>query len=348
MLRALLAMVPASLPAISHAGLDWRVFAFTSALSLLIGIVFGAVPAWHCTRYDTADGLREGGRGAVGGPKAARTRNLLVVIEVALAVVLLIGSVLLIQTFVRLTRVDTGFRSDRILTMEVTLPKSRYSPARTAAFFQSAVAGMSSVPGVEAAGITSSVPLSARESLVPVTIEGNPVPQPGLELIAEYRVVTPGYFRCSASRFARGAAARDRARALRASREHQRNARPHRLAEWESHRPSRQAGELLAASPVVHGRGNRRRHAERELGHVAAAAGVRASCLRCERADGDRAAGVTAIRCCLPLQLAASCRRSTRINPVARVRSMDEIMATGRLPAAASTCSSSESSRRWR
>jgi len=171
------------------------VFAFTSALSLLIGIVFGAVPAWHCTRYDTADGLREGGRGAVGGPKAARTRNLLVVIEVALAVVLLIGSVLLIQTFVRLTRVDTGFRSDRILTMEVTLPKSRYSPARTAAFFQSAVAGMSSVPGVEAAGITSSVPLSARESLVPVTIEGNPVPQPGLELIAEYRVVTPGYFR---------------------------------------------------------------------------------------------------------------------------------------------------------
>jgi len=195
MLRALLAMVPASLPAIGHAGLDWRVFAFTSALSLLIGIVFGAVPAWHCTRYDTADGLREGGRGAVGGPKAARTRNLLVVIEVALAVVLLIGSVLLIQTFVRLTRVDTGFRSDRILTMEVTLPKSRYSPARTAAFFQSAVAGMSSVPGVEAAGITSSVPLSARESLVPVTIEGNPVPQPGLELIAEYRVVTPGYFR---------------------------------------------------------------------------------------------------------------------------------------------------------
>ncbi len=194
MLRALLGMVPASLPAVSHAGLDWRVFAFTGALSLLIGIVFGAVPAWHSTRYDTAEGLREGARGAIGGRKATRTRNMLVVIEVALAVVLLIGSVLLIQTFVRLTHVDPGFRSDRILTMEVTLPKSRYSPERTAAFFQSVVEGMSALPGVEAAGITSSVPLAGRESLVPVTIEGNPVPHPGLELIGEYRVVTPGYF----------------------------------------------------------------------------------------------------------------------------------------------------------
>jgi putative ABC transport system permease protein len=195
MLRVLLSMVPETVPAIHHAGLDWRVFAFTTTVSLVIGTVFGAVPAWYSTRYDTAEGLREGGRGSVGGPRATRTRNALVVAEVALAVVLLIGSVLLIQTFVRLTHVETGFRTDRILTMEVTLPKSRYSPERTAAFFQSVIAGMSALPGVEGVGSTSSVPLSARESLVPVTIEGNPAPQPGRELIAEYRVVTPGYFR---------------------------------------------------------------------------------------------------------------------------------------------------------
>jgi putative ABC transport system permease protein len=194
MLRALLAIVPPSLPAIRHAGLDWRVFAFTTSLALVIGIVFGAVPAWHSTKYDTAEGLREGARGTIGGRKATRTRNILVVIEVALAVVLLIGSVLLIQTFVRLTRLNPGFRSDRILTMEVTLPKSRYSPERAAAFFRSAVAGAAILPSVEAAGITSSVPLSGTESLVPVTIEGRPAPQPGVELIAEYRVVTPGYF----------------------------------------------------------------------------------------------------------------------------------------------------------
>jgi putative ABC transport system permease protein len=100
-----------------------------------------------------------------------------------------------VQTFVRLTRVDTGFRSDRILTMEVTLPKSRYSPERTVAFFQSVLSGVSTLPGVEAAGITSGVPLSGRESLSAVTIAGRPAPEPGLELIAEYRVVTPGYFR---------------------------------------------------------------------------------------------------------------------------------------------------------
>jgi len=194
-LRALLAMVPASLPAIHDADLDLGVCLFTAALSLIIGVLFGAVPAWQSTRSNTADGLREGSRGAFGGRKAARTRNTLVVVEVALAVVLLIGSVLLIQTFVRLTHVETGFRTDRILTMEVTLPKSRYSPDRTAAFFRSAIDRMLPLPGVDAAGITSSVPLSARESLVPVTIEGNPAPQPGLELIAEYRVVTPGYFR---------------------------------------------------------------------------------------------------------------------------------------------------------
>ena len=195
MLRALLAMVPESIPTIRQAGLDWRVFVFTTALSLVIGTLFGAVPAWYSTRYDTADGLREGGRASVGGPKATRTRNALVVVEVALAVVLLIASVLLIQTFVRLTHVETGFRTDHILTMEVTLPKSRYPPDKAAAFFRSTIAGMAGLPGVETAGTTSSVPLSARESLVPVTIAGNAVPQPGHELIAEYRVVTPGYFR---------------------------------------------------------------------------------------------------------------------------------------------------------
>ena len=194
MLRALLAMVPASLPAIKHAGIDWPVFVYTSALALALALVFGAVPAWHSTRYDTADGLREGGRGAVGGRRATRTRNTLVVIEVALAVVLLIGSVLLIQTFVRLTHVETGFRTDRILTMEVTLPKSRYTPERTVAFFTSVADGIATLPGVEAAGVTSSVPLSGRESLVQITIQGDPAPQPGHELIAEYRVVTPGYF----------------------------------------------------------------------------------------------------------------------------------------------------------
>ena len=123
MLRALLAMLPATLPALAQAGLDWRVLAFTGAVSLATGLAFGIFPALHCTRQDTAEGLREGARGTIGGRRAHRTRNALVVMEVALAAMLLIGSVLLIQTFFRLTRVQTGFRSDGILTMEIALPK---------------------------------------------------------------------------------------------------------------------------------------------------------------------------------------------------------------------------------
>jgi len=193
MLRALLTLAPASLPAAAQASLDWRVLLFTFGLSIVTGVLFGAVPAWHCTRFDTAEGLREGSRGMVGGKSATRTRNALVVLEVALAVTLLIGSVLLVQTFVRLIHVDTGFRTDRILTMEIALPRTTYTPARASGFFLSLIDRVAALPGVEAAGLTSGVPLSGSENLLPVTPEGQPRPEPGHEIISDYRVITSGY-----------------------------------------------------------------------------------------------------------------------------------------------------------
>jgi putative ABC transport system permease protein len=193
MLRALLTLAPASLPAAAQASLDWRVLLFTFGLSIVTGVLFGAVPAWHCTRFDTAEGLREGSRGMVGGKSATRTRNALVVLEVALAVTLLIGSVLLVQTFVRLIHVDTGFRTDRILTMEIALPKTTYTPARASGFFLSLIDRLAALPGVEAAGLTSGVPLSGSENLLPITPEGQPRPEPGHEIISDYRVITSGY-----------------------------------------------------------------------------------------------------------------------------------------------------------
>ncbi len=194
MLRALLTLAPASLPAAAQASLDWRVLLFTFGLSIVTGVLFGAVPAWHCTRFDTAEGLREGSRGMVGGRSATRTRNALVVLEVALAVTLLIGSVLLVQTFVRLIHVDTGFRTDRILTMEIALPRTTYTPAKASGFFLSLIDRLAALPGVEAAGLTSGVPLSGSENLLPVTAEGQPRPEPGHEIISDYRVITSGYF----------------------------------------------------------------------------------------------------------------------------------------------------------
>jgi predicted permease len=130
----------------------------------------------------------------VGGRSATRSRNALVVVEVALAVTLLIGSVLLVQTFVRLIHVNTGFRTDRILTMEIALPKTAYTPASASTFFLSLIERLAALPGVEAAGLTSGVPLSGSENLLPVTAEGQPRPQPGHEIISDYRVITAGYF----------------------------------------------------------------------------------------------------------------------------------------------------------
>jgi putative ABC transport system permease protein len=194
-LQALLTMLPAGTPAVSDAVLDWRVVGFTAAVSILTGIVFGAAPAIQTARVDLTEGLREGARGSIGTRRAHRTRNALVVVEVALAAMLLILASLLIQTFVRLLNVNTGFQSDGVLTMELALPRTVYPGPRPAQFFDSLVARLSAVPGVDSVAATSSVPLAGTENLRQVTVDGRPRPDPGKEVIADFRVVTPGYFK---------------------------------------------------------------------------------------------------------------------------------------------------------
>ena len=195
MLRLLVTLLPPTLVALGQVRLDWRVTLFTAGVSLGTAVVFSLMPAWQCTRYDTAEGLREGARGTVGSRRSHRTRNVLVIVEVALAVVLLIGALLLVQTFVRLIHVETGFETDRILTVEIALPRSLYPPPRMAAFFEALVRRVSGLPGVAAAGVTSGLPLAGLENLSQVTVEGRPRPAPGHDTISDYRVVTPGYFR---------------------------------------------------------------------------------------------------------------------------------------------------------
>jgi predicted permease len=108
---------------------------------------------------------------------------------------LLILASLLIQTFVRLLNVNTGFQSDGVLTMEVALPRTAYPGQRPAEFFDRLVERLSAVPGVDSAAATSSVPLAGTENLRQVTVDGRPRPDPGKEIIADFRVVTPGYFK---------------------------------------------------------------------------------------------------------------------------------------------------------
>ncbi len=193
-LRVLLALSPIRLAAFSNVMLDGRDVGFTIAVSALTGLMFGIVPALQTSRANLNEGLRDGSRGTSGSRRAHRTRSLLVVVEVALAMVLLVGAVLLLQTFVRLLSVDGGFRPDGVLTMEVSLPRTWYTGPRSADFFDRVTGRLSEVPGVQAVAVTSGLPLSGLENLRQITVEGQPRPSPGQEIIADYRVVTPSYF----------------------------------------------------------------------------------------------------------------------------------------------------------
>jgi putative ABC transport system permease protein len=193
-LHALLALSPTTLPAFSGAALNWRVVGFTIAVSALTGVAFGIVPAVQASRINLNDGLRDGTRGTTGSRRAHRTRNALVVVEVALAMVLLVGSVLLARTFMRLLDVDAGFQAEGVLSMEVTLPRASYPPPRAADFFDRVTARLAGVPGVQAVAVTSALPLSGPENLRQITVEGRPRPQPGQEILADYRVVSASYF----------------------------------------------------------------------------------------------------------------------------------------------------------
>jgi putative ABC transport system permease protein len=170
------------------------VLAFTTLVAVTTGVVFGMVPAFQGTRCSVNDGLREGARGSVGGRRSHLTRNALVIGEVALASVLLISAALLIQTFVRLLQVETGFRAKGVLAMELVLPRSAYSDRSAGDFYARLIERLSAIPGVVGVGATSSLPLAGRETLQPVTVEGRPRPRPGFEIVVDYRVVTPGYF----------------------------------------------------------------------------------------------------------------------------------------------------------
>lgn len=193
-LEVLRALSPATLTAVEGASLDMRVVGFTIAVSGVTGLLFGIVPALQASRADLNTGLRDGTRGTSGSRRAHRTRNALVVIEVALAMVLLVGAVLLLQTFVRLLSVDPGFHPAGVLTMEVALPRSAYQPERAAAFFDRVTSRLAAVPGVQAVAVTSSLPLSGTENLRQITVADRPRPRPGQEIIADYRVVTAPYF----------------------------------------------------------------------------------------------------------------------------------------------------------
>ena len=193
--HALAALGQGNLPRVEEIGIDWRVMAFTAALSLITGVLFGLVPALQLSRQDLNPVLRAEGRGSSGGRKRNRARGALVVAQVALSMVLLVGAGLLIRSFVRLRSVSAGFDAHNVLTMNISLPPARYPKApQMAAFYDQAVKKVLAMPGVQSAAVCSALPVRPVR-FSPVLLEGQPeVPLAGRPVLA-IQMVSAAYFR---------------------------------------------------------------------------------------------------------------------------------------------------------
>src|SRR5262245_55890172 len=157
-MRVLAALVPTALPVTAAPAVDARVLGFALLLSALTGVAFSIVPAWQASRVSMNDALKQGGRGGIGGV-AAGTRDALVILEVAVALVLMVGAGLRLQTVARLRAIDIGFRPGHVLTMRTTLPRTKYPDAeKRIGFYHRVLQGVGTLLGVESVGYGSMLP----------------------------------------------------------------------------------------------------------------------------------------------------------------------------------------------
>jgi putative ABC transport system permease protein len=184
-------IIPSSMALNANVQIDAKVFGFMLLLSLFTGIIFGLTPALQAARIDLNVVLKQGGGRTGTGAGHRRLRGALVVTEIALALVLLVGAGLLIQTFLRLRALDIGVNPENVLTLRTSLPRSKYSelPKRVA-FYEQVLERVRALPGVVAAGYTSAVPLTWKGGTNGFTVEGAD-PQPGQD--ANTRQVSAGY-----------------------------------------------------------------------------------------------------------------------------------------------------------
>ncbi|MBA3885617.1 MAG: ABC transporter permease [Acidobacteria bacterium] len=204
--EALVGLAPAGTPRLSEIAVDRTILGFAFLLTLATGLLFGAAPAFQHSRVDLTHSLKDGGRGATAGGQ--RLRRGLVAAEVALAVVLLTGGVLLIQTFARLNAADLGFRTDTILFGGINPPAASY-PTREqfTVVYDQLLERASAIPGVRRAALTSVLPLAQGDSDMDFRIEGRPAATSSADAtVSWYREVSAGYFDTIGMRIARGRA----------------------------------------------------------------------------------------------------------------------------------------------
>jgi predicted permease len=191
--NTLLKLSGSSIPFSSDVGFDPIVFIFLLIIAVSTGVVFGLVPALQSTQVNLQSDLKEGGGKGSAGRGRQRFRNLLVVTEIALALVLLVGAGLLMRAFISLQSTDTGMVTQNVLTMHLSVPQTYDSTVATH-FYQPAIQRIRAIPGVRAVGVTSLLPLQASYYNGTVSIVGRPPDRVGEEPFAELRGVSPGYF----------------------------------------------------------------------------------------------------------------------------------------------------------
>ena len=194
--RGLLALVAERIPVprLDQVALDWIVIAFTLALSIVTGLLFGVVPALFATS-NANEVLREGGRHS-GGPRARRALGTLVVAEVALSLVLLAGAGLLIRSFIELQNVNTGMRTEGLFTARVSVSGARYSENRVISnFYTDVISRLTAIPGVSSAAAVSFLPMKGLGIGTSYFRTDRPEPPSGQQPTTDVKPVTPGFFK---------------------------------------------------------------------------------------------------------------------------------------------------------
>ncbi len=191
--RGLVLYAPPDLPRIGDIGVDYRVIAFTALMTLLTGVLFGLGPALRGKSGDSADSLRDGGKTSATGTSRV-ARRVLVVTEVALAVIMLTGAGLLVRSLVKLQTMELGFKPSNVLTMQLTIPPKRYNDTTADEFFRQVLERVGHLPGVQSAALDGALPITGGESGWSIMLDGQVVKTISEAPYAKPEQVTPGYF----------------------------------------------------------------------------------------------------------------------------------------------------------
>jgi predicted permease len=195
-IKGLVMLAPKDLPRLDEVAVDGTVLAFTLAVSLIAGVLFGAAPALRVSRVELNDALREGGRGQSGGKRLRLVRSRLTVLEVAFSMILLTGAGLMIRSLLSLQRIHPGFRTENMLTWRIAPSRTKYPPGSGTApiFYQDILSRIQSLPGVEGAEAITDLFLTATPNSGEFTVEGRPDPPPEQRIEATLDSISPGYF----------------------------------------------------------------------------------------------------------------------------------------------------------